>query len=230
MVQNRRYPLSQLVEEKTLLTFEIESEDGKTYSVQPWQPDVQTVLDTWEKFSKYRIIFSDVQVDDPQKFLAMMMNPGSVVLEISCEGKEVGMYYLTGISPLTSAYVHYAFWDRKSSGRQRLVLTIARRVMDELDLHRVTISVPIYAYAALNRIQRMGLRIEGRRREAILHQGRWADKLEFGTLREELTDEALEAGRIPREEHEENWYGLLKDDEKLYEKVLRPRRSDGVRG
>lgn len=222
MDQNKKQDDSSVLEG---LTFDVTSEDGHMYAVAPWQPDIQAITDTWEKYSKYRILFSDVSVNNAAMFTQMVMSPTSVVLTMSCDGKEVGLYYITELRTLTSAHAHYAFWDRRQNGRRKLILTTARRIMEQLELHRLNVSVPIYAFSALSHIHKMGLRIEGRRTEAILYQGRWADKLEFGVLRSELTDEALENGRLVRTQEEASWHGLLKDHTKLMRRVLRVPRS-----
>lgn len=213
------------------LPLEIVSEDEQTYTVDLWRPTEAMLKKTWERYSQYSVMFSDVTLHSYEHFLQIVMVPGTVVLSIELQGEEIGLVYFTDIRLSTSAYGHYIFWDRNSgAGRHRVLLTIQRRFMQEFNLHRMDMSVPIFAFAALHRLHKIGYRIEGRRKDALLYKGRWADMLEFGVLLEELTDEVLEQGHIVQSDEQHSWHGLLKQDALLAKKILRVRRErDGSR-
>jgi hypothetical protein len=211
------------------LPFGVLSEDEKLYKVDLWRPNVDDLRIVWDQYSRYKVLFSDVVLRDFNHFTAVVLSRSTVVLEVSCERKRIGLLYATDITMNGSALVHFIFWDRKTKGRQRLILAVLQWGMDELELHKVNMTVPVYAYAALHRIHKMGIRIEGRRLEAILFDGKWRDVLEFGILRSELTDEVITAATLPRLDHELRWHGLLNNDPLLMRKVLRVKNERTTR-
>lgn len=215
------------------LPLEVVSEDDRTYTLDLWRPTTEMLQKTWEKYQQYRVMFSDVTLNDYEHFFGIVMVPGTVILSIELEGEEIGLVYFTEINQATSAFGHYIFWDRKSgAGRHRVLFTAQRLIMREFNLHRMDMAVPIFAFSALHRLHKMGYRIEGRRKEALLYMGRWADLLLFGVLLEELTDEVIEQGYIEATEEQHSWHGLLKQDDLLAAKILRGRRQedgDGTR-
>lgn len=208
------------------LPLSVVAEDGRAYILDVWAPSLAQLQETWDRYSKFRVLFSDVTVDDFRHFAAMTLSSGTVVLRVLHDDAEVGLIYFTEIRPLHSSIGHYVFWDRSSGGgRQRVLLTAQRHIMRELGLHRMTMSVPLYAFAALRRLHRMGYRIEGFRTEAILYKGKWGDMIDFGVLLSELTDDAIEQARIPTGD-DDGWNKILADRDKLRDKILRPRRED----
>lgn len=185
----------------------VTSEDGIRYRVSLWAPDQYELQAVWMQYSKYRVLFSDITVNDFTTFFDMVMSRACVVFAIDQLDVEpvmrVGLLYATEIRLGSSALGHYVFWDRHTAGRQRLILEMLRLGMQELGLHRMNVTIPLYAYSALRRVSRMGFRIEGRRKEAILHKGKWHDVLEFGALLTELTDEVVQRGWI--QEDDSQW-------------------------
>ena len=164
-----------------------------------------------------------------------MLAPSTVVLEASTEGESIGLIYFADIRPLHHATGHYHFWDRNPGrGRHRVLLSAQRHVMRMLGLHRMQMSVPIYAFSALRRMHHIGYRLEGRRREAILNDGKRADLLDFGVLLAEITDDTLEAAKLPNDETA-SWNTILHDNAKMMHYILRgsnghdnARRESGV--
>lgn len=195
------------------------SEDGETYEVDVWKPDVNDVKNLWDKYSNYKVLFDDFIADDPVAFATWVMAKSTVVCTVTAK-EPVGVLYVTNIRPHHSGLGHFFFWDRRTSGRHAVILSALRWGMDTFDLHRIDISVPIYAYAALHRIHKLGFKIEGRKRESILYEGKWADTLQFGILRKEITPESIKLGFLFRSEDEEDWHGLLDDDDELKRKIL----------
>src|SRR5690606_42132624 len=55
-------------------------------------------------------------------------------------------------------------------------------------LHRISGSVPVYQSGTLRFVERLGLKREGIRREAVLHKGFWMDMLELGILYSEFNE------------------------------------------
>jgi hypothetical protein len=198
------------------LPFEVESEDGNTYTVDLFRPTLDTVDDLWNTFRKFKILFVDNVPYNLVQFTNMVMDIGTVILTVD----DIGIIYITDTRPGIDADGHFLFWDRRTSGRHRVIMRAFEWLMDELNIHKINIDIPVYAFAALQRARKLGLRIEGLRRKAIMHDGRWRDVVEFGVLRDEITDAAIALGKLDRERDEEHWFGLMERDTPLFKKIV----------
>lgn len=65
--------------------------------------------------------------------------------------------------------------------------TILRFGFDEMNLHRISLGVAEYNPRAMRVYEKCGFQVEGRRREARWHNGRWADHLEMSILDREVS-------------------------------------------
>jgi RimJ/RimL family protein N-acetyltransferase len=208
------------------LPIRVESEDGETYVVDVFRASFENIRRLWDVFNRFEILRTDDAPKTLREFTSQVLSRGFVILQVS----DVGVIYLTQIRPGLSAEFHPLFWDKKTAGKHRVMMVVGRLLMDYFNLHRLELVVPKYAWAALRRLLKMGVCIEGVEREGALYKGRWADVLRFAVLRHELTDEAIEEGKLARTREESMWYGLLKDDEKLRSfvlgRVLRDERTD----
>lgn len=199
------------------LPFTVASDDGKEeFEVRLFNCAHQNVEALWQVCREYKVMLPDSVREDYSAFLSVLMAPSTVVVTLG----NVGIAYATSVVPTESAMVHYLFWDKKQRNRQKLLLRCINWLMLEFALHRVNISIPRFASAALHRVKCMGFKLEGIMREALLHNGRWADCFIFGVLASELTPEVLESGYIKRSIAESEWFGALNDDERLRRKVM----------
>lgn len=87
-----------------------------------------------------------------------------------------------------SVLFHITIGERDAWGRG--LGTEASRLMlghafERLSLHRVGLSVFAFNTRAIRSYEKVGFRIEGRLREAILRDGRYWDEVQMGILREE---------------------------------------------
>lgn len=206
--------------------YSITSEDGEEYALSPFEGSIENMERLWETTQKHEVLTSDQTRGDFQTFMAYVLSPGTIfqmVTHLGEEPEDVGVFYADSISPKHSASAHFVFWDLKLAGRQRLILTAARSFMEDFELQRLDIEVPMHAYAALKRLKKMGIALEGRRRGAYLRDGVWTDTLLFGILKDELDDEAIKEGKIPRKGAEGEWFGLLEHDEHLARRFLKDR-------
>lgn len=210
------------------LPIEIESEDEEVYVLSAFQATVGNIDYIWERVKKFDFMFSDELHEDKEAFFAYLLSPSVVVLMV-IEGEEaddlkpVGIIYIDQICPKYSARMHYIFWDRKQKGRHRVVFTAAEWFFTQFQFHRISVEVPVFAYAALRRLLRLGIRIEGRRKESVRRNGSWYDVLLFGLHHDEVTPEVMEQGNIERSEDESKWFGLLDNDSVFSHAVLKER-------
>lgn len=202
------------------------SEDNKEYLIEAFEASFDNVKDLWEKFNKFDKLFCDQLRGDFRKFTETILSANTIILKVS----DIGVVYVTDLIPGDSAQGHFLFWDRKSAGRHRIILAALQWVMDNFDLHRVSIEVPRHAYNALHRLYKIGFRVEGVLKKAQLFEGERYDIFLFGVLRDEITDQALQEGHLERTESERGWFGLLNKETDLMKYVLRSRdeRSDAA--
>lgn len=220
--------MSSVIDLKELeLPLDVLSEDGKEYVVDIWTPKIQDLESLWEQYNKYPLLFSDTNLGNKLYLFGILLHPNTLVLSIKHDSVPVGIAYADNIRPKGSANAHYFFWDKKTSGRQRVILTALDWAMRQMELHRMNIVVPMFAYSALHRIYKMGFRLEGRMRENFLSRGKWIDALLFGVLHHELTPEAIESGRVSRTPFEQEWFDLLKNDDALAQHIVNRRERNG---
>jgi hypothetical protein len=201
----------------------IKSEDESEYIVQPFEASIEGIRFLWENAGKHKFLFQDNHRGDEALFINYVLSQSVILMDVFQAGKEepVGLLYADQLAPGASARVHYIFWDHKQAGRHRILLKGARWLMQELRLNRVSIEIPDIAYSALRRMQRMGVRVEGRRRGAFLYDESWRDLFEFGILKEELTDEAIEGAKLYRTPAEDSWFTVLDVEPALQRAIMR---------
>jgi len=74
--------------------------------------------------------------------------------------------------------------ENQGYGSEALSLLL-RIAFDELNLHRLTVSLPAYNVKGIKFLEKFGFSEEVRRREVIFRDGRRWDSLQFGLLRSE---------------------------------------------
>lgn len=209
------------------LPIKVKGEDGKHYLIEPFEATIESVDYLWEIAGRYSFLFSELDQDDKELFKQSILSPGVVILTVSelkdAKFKAVGVMMADRIKPEKSARVHYLFWDKVQKGRQRVLFAGMKWLVDEFLLRRLSAEIMQYAYAALRRAHKMGFLLEGRIREGILYQNKWADVMQFGVLASELTPEAIENGKIERTQEEASWYGLLDDNYALARAITKER-------
>ena len=197
------------------LPFNVTSEDGHEYSVDLFQATPTNVNFLWEQAGQHDFLFSDVTRGDPSRFVRYLLSPEVVIFLVRNEENPVGIIHADQLRPTIDARAHYLFWDNTHTGRQRVLLSAIKWFMEEFGIPRLNMEVPDYAFAALRRLRKMGVRIEGRRRDAIQYHENPRDILLFGVTRRELSDETIQNARLERTEQEADWFGLISSDDIL---------------
>ncbi|HSH22343.1 MAG TPA: GNAT family protein [Candidatus Caenarcaniphilales bacterium] len=99
-----------------------------------------------------------------------------------------------------SVLFHITIGERDSWGRGLGTETaelMLRHAFERLELHRVGLSVFSFNTRAIRSYEKVGFRIEGRLREAILRDGRYWDEVQMGVLRDEWLSRRRLAGEEP---------------------------------
>ena len=209
------------------LPLEVVSEDGNTYTMLPMEASPENIDFLWETAGQYKFLFSDDTFKDKDHFVRYILSPAVTILTLFVHGEEsnesIGVLYIDRVALGQSARMHYLFWDRIQKGRHRVLLTFIKWAFTEFELHRIHIEIPKHAYAALRRMHRMGVRLEGILREAFVYNSRWTDLYIFGVLESEITSYDTEKVKLHRTRTEDSWFGLLDNDTALAHAVLKER-------
>lgn len=201
----------------------VDSEDGVSYKLEPYAASVENVHFLWDVAGKHDFLFSDTTHGAPELFVDYLLSPGVIILLVSNEQGPVGILYADQLRPKLDARVHYLFWDKHHAGRQRVLLVSMLWFMSNFELQRLNMEIPTYAFAALRRMHKMGVRIEGRRRSAVSYNHQWRDALLFGITVDEITVAAIENAQLERTEQEADWFGLLSSDDILRVAIAKER-------
>ena len=143
------------------------------------------------KLEQYPGLFSDYTRGDYEAFLnhfiAQRPDGSVIALGLIFEVDDVGIVYLTNISPGFQAQAHLAFWDRKLKGRDKLVKKLLDFGFNFLKLHRIYVEIPMYAVPVMPWLEKkLGFVNEGRLREATIYFGQWYDVNLYSMLAGEL--------------------------------------------
>lgn len=152
----------------------------------------------YEKLKPFKTLFNDFVKDDPDAFVKSFVRidgHGDVqCYRLVYEVDDVGILALTDIDAGCDAKAHFTFWDRRFRGREKLIRQMILYVMQQFDLHRVEVEIPLYVPNAIKFVLRLGFKYEGRRRQVVKYEGQWFDSDLFSILRHEV--EELEAQNV----------------------------------
>ena len=149
------------------------------------------VRDLWVAANSHKGLFSDLTEGKFEPFFILLMDPQGVWFEICKQGEDVpvGVAYITRVRPFHEADAHIAFWDSIASGREPLALFLTEWVMDRYNLHRINAYIPTYQRGTNKFVLRMGFKLEGVKREGVLHAGEYESISMYGLLRSELQEQ-----------------------------------------
>jgi len=102
----------------------------------------------------------------------------------------VGIYYLTEIYP-EQADAHFTFFDKRLEGREEMTREMLRYIFTEFPtLVRLNVSLPAYVNEKVFQfVDRVGFKMEGKKRKCAFWKGKWFDALQYGILRTEILTE-----------------------------------------
>lgn len=158
--------------------------------VRPIQLSVEKLDQLYKRLSKFDTLFNDYIGNSFEGFLRVFLyqtfsgeiRPTGLIWEVD----DVGIFLLTDITPGVEAKVHFTFWDGRLRGREFLTREMCAYVMKEYQLHKLIAEIPLYSRPANSFAERVGLKWEGRLREAIRYKGKWFDMNIYGLLEHEV--------------------------------------------
>jgi len=142
----------------------------------------------WQKLSQFDTLFNDFVRGDFAAFVNHFVQqvdgepvPAGLIWEVD----DVGLFLLNEIKVGHSGKAHFVFWDRRFSGREALCRGMLEYVMEEYDLLKISVEVPVYANHTLQAVEKIGFVREGRIRRDILYKGNWFDVNVYSILKGE---------------------------------------------
>ena len=150
--------------------------------------------DYYERLEEFDIAFNDHVPNSPSGFASIFLTINED-LSVSANGlvyevDDVGILYLTHITPKFSALAHFAFWDRRLRGREELIRKMIEFAFEQYGFQRIEARVAMYAVPMLAAVERIGFVKEGRAREAVKRNGEWYDVNLYSILRREVLNGA----------------------------------------
>jgi RimJ/RimL family protein N-acetyltransferase len=159
--------------------------------VSPTRLDLEKMQFLWEKLREFDVLFNDHVRDDFGAFVnhfIVQVNGEYQAAGLMWDVDDVGMFLLNDIKPAISASAHFVFWDRKFSGREELCREMVKYAIEEFQLKRVQVEVPLYARKTLAAVERIGFVQEGRMRAMTLYKGDWFDSNVYSMIPEDFNE------------------------------------------
>lgn len=151
------------------------------------------IREFWARIQRFPTLFTDTTRGKPENLWTIVSRIDSTWVEVweyRSDGSGVdwvGVLYLTDIQPGIDASVHVIFFDFKSMRKyDGLCLAMLRWAKKRFVLHRYTACVPTIYFETRSMLKRLGFKQEGRKREAMLMDGKWMHEDIFGLLTKEL--------------------------------------------
>ncbi len=156
--------------------------------------DVETVW-AWYRDHEFSVLDGNIYGASLETIRAFVQSMGSpsyagVSLGIETEdGALIGLIRLKRSSPEDrhadfGIAIERAYWDRGYG--TDATRTILRFAFEEMNLHRVSLTVLDYNTRAQRCYEKCGFRVEGRARSSRFRDGRWCDETLMGILRDEF--------------------------------------------
>lgn len=140
----------------------------------------------WAEANKHKSMFSTLTVGNVDNFYALLVDPNSVWFEVLSESEErIGIIYFMDMHRVIDCTAHVAFFDLMPLEKAQLCKQVARWMFTNFPLARITAELPHPHHRAISLAKRIGFKIEGRRRNAILLTEKLADEVILGLTREE---------------------------------------------
>jgi RimJ/RimL family protein N-acetyltransferase len=165
--------------------------------VRPTQFSLDKLGFLWEKLREFDVLFNDHVRGDFEAFLnhfIVQVNGEFRAAGLMWDVDDVGMFLLNDIKPAISASAHFVFWDRKFSGREELCREMVKYALDEFQLKRIQVEVPLYARKTMSAVERIGFVQEGRMRDTTLYKDDWFDSNVYSMIPADF-DEAYHQAR-----------------------------------
>lgn len=183
-----------ILDEKPILSVVCNEPEGAiTRFVRPMSLHPDNLQKFWEHSKQFKTLFSS-DVKSFNDFMNLIVDGGPDGYTPIPKGlfwvidDFVGVFYMTRIEVGKDALVHYSFFDRRHKGRHRLVYEMLKYVFKRYEFNRLSVEIPMYVTEhTFKFVERIGFRVEGRKRKAALFDNALFDVKLFGLLRSDIS-------------------------------------------
>jgi hypothetical protein len=181
----------------------VRSEDGEEYMMRLHPTDLASVEGLFNHFEQIGEGLNNNGLREGMlEFASRVVSDRCIVLRVTNTIGDVGVVLVNDLVPGISATFNYLFWDRKTSGRHRVILAGMKWFAREFRVRRFELRCHALATFALARLYHLGAFYEGRKRKAWWYQDKMVDLYIFSILASELTEE----NSIKRSSKEKAWF------------------------
>jgi hypothetical protein len=139
----------------------------------------------WRVIRRHRTLFSDLTRDDPANFIRAVTAPHCLWLEVRERDILTGIIWFGDMHLVTEMTAHMAFFDRRAQEKLMLCREVIKWVFHSFPVHRINVTPPDMYVATIRLLEKIGLKQEGVKREAVLIDGKWRNQVLFGITRSE---------------------------------------------
>ncbi len=180
--------------EDIILSCECDEPEGKIERhVRLAELSIEKIIFFWHKMKDFDLLFNDFVKGDFTAFVNHFIvtvdgepTPAGLIFEID----DVGLFILNEIRPAISCEAHFLFWDRRFVGRDELCRKGLAYAMDKYKFVRIEVNVPLCSPNTIHAVERIGLFLEGRKRDSFKYKGEWYDVNMYSMLPEDMIDRA----------------------------------------
>jgi len=164
-----------------------------TYIVQADKWTVRNMVLTLDKIrqlwfivQRHRTLFSDLTRGDFENFVRALLARNTMWFEVWEYDVIIGIIWLTDLELVTDATIHMAFFDRRPLEKVGVCRALLKWAFTEMPLQRLSVTPPRIYKHTIRLCERMGFKLEGCKRSALLMGGQWQDQFFYGITRKEV--------------------------------------------
>ena len=168
---------------------------GERVRLRALEPSDAEVVSIWYRDHEFSVLDGNIYGDSLESLRAFLKSVGSPSYADATFGIENEEAVLIGMVRLKRGRpedrradfgiaIERAYWNRGYG--TDATRTILRFAFEEMNLHRISLTVLDYNTRAQRCYEKCGFRVEGRHRQARFRDGRWCDEILMGVLQDEF--------------------------------------------
>ena len=137
----------------------------------------------WNQISQFPQVFDDFSKGNYEEFARQFFVPNNVFIDI---GPELGLAAGFNVRPGLDTTLHLVMFDRRLRGRESVFRDIMAYYFRAFKLRRMSAFIAADCLPGIKLIERLGFKLEGVMRKAVLRDRQYHDWKIYGILQEEL--------------------------------------------
>ncbi len=181
-------------ERDIILTSKCQEPEGEVIrSVRLAELSFEKIKFFWDKMKDFDLLFNDFVRGDFRAFMNHFVvtidgepSPAGLIFEVD----DVGIFILNELRPMVSCQAHFVFWDRRFVGRDELCRKGLEYAFEKYKFVRIEVNVPLCSPNTIHAMERVGMFLEGRKRDSFKYKGEWYDVNIYSVIPEDMKDQA----------------------------------------